>query len=116
MIVKGIVKECRDRQYFEKPASIRNQKNQAIKRKRKLEAKKAAIIIEESKMSKWHGDNSKRRPSDEQLYSDNWERIFNKKEPEIKVRKVTPTHNKTQVHKDKTKVIPRKSKTSRYLA
>ena len=40
---KGIVKECRDRQYFEKPASIRNQKNQAIKRKRKLEAKKAAI-------------------------------------------------------------------------
>ena len=40
---KGIVKECRDRQYFDKPGSIRNQKNQAIKRKRKLEAKKAAI-------------------------------------------------------------------------
>ena len=68
-------------------------------------------VIEESKMSKWHGGKgSKRRPSDEQLYSDNWERIFGKKEPEIKVRKVTPTQGKTQVHKDKTKVIPRKSK------
>ena len=31
-------------------------------------------------MSKWHGGKgSKRRPSDEQLYSDNWERIFGKK-------------------------------------
>jgi small subunit ribosomal protein S21 len=38
---KGIVKECRDREFFEKPASIRNQKNQAIKRKKKLERKRA---------------------------------------------------------------------------
>ena len=41
-MLRRFKKAC-DRQYFEKPASIRNQKNQAIKRKRKLEAKKAAI-------------------------------------------------------------------------
>ena len=38
---KGIVKECRDREYFEKPAMKRNQRNQAIKRKKKLDARKA---------------------------------------------------------------------------
>ena len=31
---KGIVQECRDREYFEKPAMKRNQRNQAIKRKK----------------------------------------------------------------------------------
>jgi len=62
-------------------------------------------------MSKWHGGKgSKRRPSDEQSYSDNWDRIFGKKEPEIKVRKITPKHGKSQVHTDQTKVIPRKQK------
>jgi len=39
---KGIVKEVRDRQYFEKPSSIKNTKNQAQKRKRKLDAIKKA--------------------------------------------------------------------------
>ena len=38
---KGIVKECRDRQYHEKPNDTRNQRNQAIKRKKKLDARKA---------------------------------------------------------------------------
>ena len=40
---KGIVKECRDREYFEKPASKRNQRNQEIKRQKKLNAKRAAM-------------------------------------------------------------------------
>ena len=40
---KGIVKECRDREYFEKPAMKRNQRNQAIKRKKKLALRKAEI-------------------------------------------------------------------------
>jgi small subunit ribosomal protein S21 len=38
---KGIVQECRDRKYYEKPNTKRNQKNQEIKRRRKLEAKRA---------------------------------------------------------------------------
>ena len=49
---KGIVKECRDRQYFEKPASIRNQKNQLSNEKENLKQRKIAIrVIEESKIS-----------------------------------------------------------------
>ena len=40
---KGIVKECRDREYYEKPASKRNQRNQAIKRKKKLALRKAEM-------------------------------------------------------------------------
>jgi len=50
------------------------------------------------------GKGSKRRPqviSDEQ-FAQAWDNIF--------TRKVTPDHGKTQVHKDKTKVIPRKQK------
>jgi small subunit ribosomal protein S21 len=39
----GIVQEVREREYFEKPASIRNQKNQDIKRRKKLQAKRDAI-------------------------------------------------------------------------
>jgi len=59
----------------------------------------------------WHGGKgSKRRNSDEQSYADNWERIFGKKEPEIKSRKVTPKHGISKVHSDKTKTIPRKAK------
>ena len=62
-------------------------------------------------MSNWHGGKgSKRRNSNEELYADNWEKIVGKKEPEIKTRKETPSHASTQVHKDKTKVIPRKEK------
>tara|TARA_B100000035_G_C20913526_1_gene515090 strand:- start:389 stop:598 length:210 start_codon:yes stop_codon:yes gene_type:complete len=64
-------------------------------------------------MGKWiGGKGSDRRPkkvSDEQ-FQDNWERIFGKKEPKIKSRKHQPDHSLTQVHKDKTKVIPRKEK------
>jgi len=40
---KGIVQECRDRKYYEKPNSKRNQKNQEIKRRKKIEAKRAAM-------------------------------------------------------------------------
>ena len=40
---KGIVKECRDREYFEKPAMKRNQRNQAIKRKKKLALRKSEM-------------------------------------------------------------------------
>ena len=64
-------------------------------------------------MGKWiGGKGSDRRPkkvSDEQ-FQDNWERIFGKKKPKIKSRKHQPDHSLTQVHKDKTKVIPRKEK------
>jgi len=59
-------------------------------------------------MSIWHGGKgSKRRNSNEDLYSENWEKIFGKPKPKVKVRKETPSHGHTQVHKDKTKVIPR---------
>jgi len=59
----------------------------------------------------WHGGKgSKRRDSDEQLYADNWEKIFGKPEPKIKARKAQPSHSVTQVHKDKTKVVPRHHK------
>jgi len=62
-------------------------------------------------MSNWHGGKgSKRRNSNEELYADNWEKIFGKPKPELKSRKETPSHASTQIHKDKTKVIPRKSK------
>ena len=54
-------------------------------------------------MSNWHGGKgSKRRNSDEKTYADNWEKIFGKKKPEIKVRKETPSHGASQVHSDKT--------------
>ena len=56
----------------------------------------------------WHGGKgSKRRNSNDALYADNWEKIFGKKKPEVTVRKETPLHAKTQIHKDKSKVIPR---------
>ena len=62
-------------------------------------------------MSNWHGGKgSKRRDSNEELYGDNWERIFGKKKPEIKSRKHQPDHSVTQVHKYKTNVIPRHQK------
>tara|TARA_B100001175_G_scaffold51586_1_gene40822 strand:- start:5848 stop:6045 length:198 start_codon:yes stop_codon:yes gene_type:complete len=56
-------------------------------------------------MTKWHGGKgSKQRPSKTPTtYQDNWERVFGKKEPEVKSRKKTPKHGVSQVHKDKTK-------------
>tara|TARA_B100000902_G_scaffold399327_1_gene469636 strand:- start:173 stop:385 length:213 start_codon:yes stop_codon:yes gene_type:complete len=56
------------------------------------------------------GKGSKRRP---QVISNNeydkaWEQIFGEKRP--KARKKTPPHASTQLHKDKTKIIPRKTK------
>ena len=41
---KGIIQECRDRQHYTKPNVSMNQKNQALKRKKKIEAKKAAYL------------------------------------------------------------------------
>jgi ribosomal protein S21 len=41
---KGIIQECRDRQHYTKPNVLKNQKNQALKRKKKIEAKKAAYL------------------------------------------------------------------------
>tara|TARA_B100000900_G_scaffold391275_1_gene385746 strand:+ start:1145 stop:1363 length:219 start_codon:yes stop_codon:yes gene_type:complete len=56
----------------------------------------------------WHGGKgSKRRNSNEELYADNWEKIFGKPEPKVKARKAQPKHSATQIHKDKSKVIPR---------
>tara|TARA_B100001778_G_C18363996_1_gene527728 strand:+ start:476 stop:712 length:237 start_codon:yes stop_codon:yes gene_type:complete len=37
---KGIVQECRDRKYYTKPNDLKNQNNQALKRKKKLDAKR----------------------------------------------------------------------------
>ena len=45
---------------------------------------------------------SKRRPTNEKQFRDNWDKIFG--------RKKTPKHGATQVHKDKTKIIPREQK------
>jgi len=59
----------------------------------------------------WHGGKgSKRRNSNDSLYADNWDKIFGKKKPEVTVRKETPNHAATQIHKDRTKVIPRRYK------
>ena len=50
------------------------------------------------------GKGSKPRPQfiSADKYREAWDKIF--------PRKKTPPHASTQVHKDKTKVIPRKSK------
>lgn len=51
-----------------------------------------------------NGKGSKRRPQivSQKQFEEAWDSIF--------VRKVTPEHATTKVHKDKTKVIPRKQK------
>ena len=60
---------------------------------------------------KWHGGKgSQRRNSNDSSYADNWEAIFGKKKPEIRIRKDQPDHSATQMHKDKSKQIPRKHK------
>ena len=50
---------------------------------------------------------SKRRPKliTEEQFVENWDKIF--------ARKEIPKHGRTMVHKDKTKVIPRKDKYDR---
>ena len=48
------------------------------------------------------GKGSKRRPTNEKQFRENWDKIFG--------RKKTPKHGATQVHKDKTKIIPREQK------
>ena len=51
------------------------------------------------------GKGSKRRPTvvNDKQFEDNWEKVFGKKQPKVKSRKVTPKHGQSQVHKDKTK-------------
>lgn len=39
----NIVQECRDRKYHIKPNTIKNEKNQQLKRRKKLEAKRASM-------------------------------------------------------------------------
>ena len=39
----GIVQEFRQREYFEKPASKRNERNQQIKRRKKLALKRESV-------------------------------------------------------------------------
>ena len=39
----GIVQECRDRQYYEKPNQKKHKKNQEIARRKKLQAKRDAL-------------------------------------------------------------------------
>lgn len=63
------------------------------------------------KKSNWHGGKgSERRGSNDQLYADNWEKIFGKPKPVVKARKAQPKHSVSQIHQDKTKQIPRKYK------
>ena len=53
---------------------------------------------------KWHGGKGdKTRGLGGNTYADNWETIFGKPKPDVKVRKITPDHSKTAVHKDKSK-------------
>ncbi len=56
------------------------------------------------------GDIIKTKTDGQQAYADGWERAFGKKKPDLKARKFQPDHSITQIHKDRTKVIPRKHK------
>ena len=59
----------------------------------------------------WHGGKgSKRRNSDDKLYSDNQEKVFGKPKPKVSVRTEKPNHGLTHGNKDKTKLSPRKEK------
>ena len=62
-------------------------------------------MLEGGTMSKWHGGKgSKPRPvKDQKKFDDEWDRIFGKSKPEVKARKVTPSHGATKVHKNKKK-------------
>ena len=58
----------------------------------------------------WHGGKgSQRRGSDDSSYADNWEKVFGKPKPVVKARKATRARV-SQIHKDRTKQIPRKHK------
>jgi hypothetical protein len=48
------------------------------------------------------GDIIKSKTNGQQAYANGWDAIFG-----IKGRKKTPKHGATQIHKDKTKQIPR---------
>ena len=56
-------------------------------------------------MSKWHGGkgSGRRTTANNAAYDEGYDRIFGKKKPNIKVRKQTPSHGATQVHKNKKK-------------
>ena len=56
-------------------------------------------------MSKWHGGkgSGRRTTANNAAYDEGYDRIFGKKKPDIKVRKQTPSHGATQVHKNKKK-------------
>lgn len=56
------------------------------------------------------GDIIKTKTGSQQAYADNWDKIFGKKKPKIKARKNQPKHSITQIHKDKSKRIPRQYK------
>jgi|TARA_B100000035_G_scaffold198731_1_gene169797 hypothetical protein len=52
----------------------------------------------------WHGGKGDEpRNINYNKYSEGWDAIFGK----VKARKKTPSHGSTQIHKDKTKVVPR---------
>ena len=52
----------------------------------------------------WHGGKGdKPRNQDHQKYAEGWDAIFGN----VKARKKTPSHGSTQIHKDKTKEVPR---------
>ena len=62
-------------------------------------------MLEGGTMSKWHGGkgSGRRTTANNAAYDEGYERIFGKKKPDIKVRKQTPSHGATQVHKNKKK-------------
>lgn len=52
----------------------------------------------------WHGGKGdKPRNLNYDKYSEGWDAIFGN----VKARKKTPSHGNTQIHTDKTKVVPR---------
>lgn len=62
-------------------------------------------MLEAGTMSKWHGGkgSGRRATANNAAYDDGWEKIFGKKNPDVKVRKQTPSHGSTKVHVDKKK-------------
>jgi len=62
------------------------------------------MLLSKRTMALVMGKGSKRRPQivSDDKFQEAWDNIF--------PRKKTPPHATTQVHKDKTKIIPRKAK------
>lgn len=51
----GIVKRCRDLQYYESPSDVKNQRNQALKRKRikdRLKAERQQAVTRQNRVSR----------------------------------------------------------------